>query len=153
MGAISPLDCERRTFLGSFGCMLLRENFWDWSSLRCNLVHSGRWNLANENLRCELCRVTSPRPHCFEFLQNCSNVEVLFENHIFYEKVSSIKMIIIYCCTNRPVLFFSYYYCKRLATNFPLWQQDLSVAFLFICLFSRGTSPESGPATQCNEER
>ena len=29
------------------GRMLLRENFWDWSSLRCNLVHSGRLNLAN----------------------------------------------------------------------------------------------------------
>ena len=27
--------------------MLLRENFLDWSSLRCNLVHSGRLNLAN----------------------------------------------------------------------------------------------------------
>ena len=40
-------DCERRTFLGSFGCTLLRENVCDWSSLRCNLVHSGRLNLAN----------------------------------------------------------------------------------------------------------
>ena len=27
--------------------MLLQGNFWDWSSLRCNLVHSGRLNLAN----------------------------------------------------------------------------------------------------------
>ena len=34
-------------FLGSFGRTLLRENFWDLSSLRCNLVHSGCLNLAN----------------------------------------------------------------------------------------------------------
>ena len=27
--------------------MLLRENFWDWSSLICNLVHSERLELAN----------------------------------------------------------------------------------------------------------
>ena len=27
--------------------MFLQENFWDWSSLRCNLVHSGRLELAN----------------------------------------------------------------------------------------------------------
>ena len=40
-------DCELCTFLGSFGRMLLRENFWDWSSLRCNLVHSGHLNLAS----------------------------------------------------------------------------------------------------------
>ena len=40
-------DCEQGTFLGRFGCILLRENFWDWSSLRCNLVYSGCLNLAN----------------------------------------------------------------------------------------------------------
>ena len=40
-------DCERRTFLGRFRCMLLCENFRVWSSLRCNLVHSGHLNLAN----------------------------------------------------------------------------------------------------------
>ena len=40
-------DCEQHTFLGSFRCMLLYENFRDWSSLRCNLVHSGHLNLAN----------------------------------------------------------------------------------------------------------
>ena len=27
--------------------MFLQENVWDWSSLRCNLVHSGRLELAN----------------------------------------------------------------------------------------------------------
>ena len=31
----------------------------------------------------------------FLFLQYISSFEVLFENHIFYEKVSSIKMMII----------------------------------------------------------
>ena len=40
-------DGEQGTFLERFTCMLLREDFWDWSSLRCNLVHSGRSNLAN----------------------------------------------------------------------------------------------------------
>ena len=35
--------------------MLLRENFWDWSSLRCNLVHSGRLNLANGWIPCYKC--------------------------------------------------------------------------------------------------
>ena len=33
-------DCGRRTFLGSFGCMLLRGNFLDWSSLRCTEMQS-----------------------------------------------------------------------------------------------------------------
>ena len=38
-------DRELRTFLG--GRMLLREIFLDWGSLTCNLVNSGRLNLAN----------------------------------------------------------------------------------------------------------
>ena len=32
-----------------------REHFWDWSSLRCNVVHSGRLNLANTWIRYWTC--------------------------------------------------------------------------------------------------
>ena len=41
---------EPTLFLGSFGRMLPRENFWDWSSLRCDLVHSERLNLATARI-------------------------------------------------------------------------------------------------------
>ena len=46
-GNMAHLDCERHTFVGSFGHMILWESFWDWNSLRCYLVHSGHLNLAN----------------------------------------------------------------------------------------------------------
>ena len=42
-----PSGLQMVNFSGSFGPMLLQENFWDWSSLRCNLVHSGCLNFAN----------------------------------------------------------------------------------------------------------
>ena len=46
-GNMAHLESKRRTFQGSFGHMILWESFWDWNSLRCDLVHSGRLNLAN----------------------------------------------------------------------------------------------------------
>ena len=47
MGAIAPIRTAMPHFPREFRAHVPPGKFWDWSSQRCNLVHSGRLKLAN----------------------------------------------------------------------------------------------------------
>ena len=47
MGAIAPIRTAMVHFPKEFRAHVPPGKFWDWSSLRCSLVHSGRFKLAN----------------------------------------------------------------------------------------------------------
>ena len=47
MGAIAPIRTAMVHFPNEFRAHVPPGKFWDWSSLRCSVVHSGRFKLAN----------------------------------------------------------------------------------------------------------